>query len=148
MSERTYSYFGGMLSKGIHINRSKAIETLLDLKDRTLKDDREIIMTFCNALKAVLELENVRSMIEELFSIESQLEQLKDNKIFQNYFFMDDFYRNMAPIIIRSILESPVARPSSAEGDSLKEALRVAIEEEFYVLTEEIGEMPSGTIIS
>jgi hypothetical protein len=148
MSEQTYSYFGGMFSKGANINSSRVIETLLDLKNRTIKDDREIIMTFCNALKDVLELDTVSSMIDELFSIESQLEQLKDNKVFQNYFFMDDFYRNLAPIILRSIQEGADVSAEGAFGDSLKEALRVAIEEEIYILTEEIGEMPSGTIIS
>ncbi len=148
MSE-TYTYLGGMFSKGGYVPVSETTVKLFDLKKRVIMDEREITMVFCNALKSVLELEAVSEMIEELFSIECQLEQLKENKLFQKFFLMDDFYRNMAPILLRSILENcSKTKLGDGSADSVKEALRVAIEEEIYVLMAEIDEAQTSTFIS
>lgn len=125
--------------------RTNEANELLTLKDFVehkfiIKDQDELKRIFVKDLKRVLLKENLFDLIQGFFDLETDLgnafEQLDFEVSLVNF---DEFYKNLSPVLMRSLLEN-ANQPDNAEMilKSIKEALRIALEEELVQL-EDIG---------
>jgi len=100
--------------------------------------ERELIEALCNDFKEVLEIEDLSSLIHEIFKIENQISFLNDKG--KNVPDLSIFYQNLSPVLLRSLWE--VLNDGEVKSEDLlsawKEAIRIAIEEEFYIWQEKI----------
>ncbi len=125
--------------------RTNEASELLTLKDFVehkfiIKDQDELKRIFIKDLKRVLLKENLFDLIQGFFDLETDLgnafEQLDFEVSLVNF---DEFYKNLSPVLMRSLLEN-ANQPDNAAMilKSIKEALRIALEEELVQL-EDIG---------
>lgn len=125
--------------------RNNEANELLTLKDFVehkfiIKDQDELKRIFVKDLKRVLLKENLFDLIQGFFDLETDLgnafEQLDFEVSLVNF---DEFYKNLSPVLMRSLLEN-ANQPDNAAMilKSIKEALRIALEEELVQL-EDIG---------
>ena len=117
--------------------------TIVDLaKSETFKNYGldYLVRAFCNDLNKLLDFENIESMINHIFEIDSSLTEIQ-SKI---DFFTDDevpnlydFYNQLSPLLLRLICDAQsiddINERNEYINESWKEALRVAIEEELYI---------------
>lgn len=118
------------------------METSLSLKDLQKNNwkvagKEQVIKAFCNDLKAVLENDDIHQMIRGVFSVEHDLSVVNDELNFSDdesdVPSLVEFYRNLSPILLRAFLDSPFNEKNPDDmAHGWKEALRIAIEEEFY----------------
>jgi len=113
----------------------------------SLESKDKMLMGFVEELKRVLDQEHLELMIQDIFNIESKLDRLAESCSWSCHSFIDNFYKGLAPLLLRSMVELPSTVNDSLESqkEAFKEALRIAIEEEIYFLAGEIGEGRSGT---
>lgn len=125
--------------------RTSEASELLTLKDFVehkfiIKDQDELKRIFVKDLKRVLLKENLFDLIQGFFDLETDLgnafEQLDFEVSLVNF---DEFYKNLSPVLMRSLLEN-ANQPDNAEMilKSIREALRIALEEELVQL-EDLG---------
>ncbi len=120
-----------------------SILDLIALGNQTTLTSEKIINALCNDLREILKKEDISSLIQGIFSIESSLHELKKIKSSDHDDFILDFsrlYQKLSPIILRAILEgvSPNKDCSAKCTKMIKEAIRVAVEEELYLLQDSV----------
>ena len=100
--------------------------------------EEDLVEALCSDFKRILEIEDLSELIHEVFKIENQIQFLKDKG--KNVPDLLIFYQNLSPVLLRSLWE--VLNDGEKGADDIllswKEAIRIAIEEEFYVWQEKI----------
>ena len=139
---------GSYNSLGLRANRiarEKQANELLTLKDFiehkfVIHNEEELKRIFVKDLKVVLQKEDIFDLIQSFFDLETDLshavERIDTEISLVNF---DEFYKNLSPVFMRALLENAAA-PDNAGAilKSIKEALRIALEEELVQL-EDIG---------
>lgn len=130
-------------SLGVRMNRTfreKQAE-LLSLKDFlehkfVIQNQEELKRIFVKDLKAVLQKENLFDLIQGFFDLETDLQHAFERLDFEiTLVNFDEFYKNLSPVLMRALLEN-ASQPDNAVLilKSIKEALRIALEEELVQL--------------
>lgn len=142
MEESTYSSLGLRMKRSF---REKPEYELLTLKDFVahkfvIHTQEELKKIFVKDLKKVLEKENLFDVIQGFFDLETDLNNAFERLDFETTLVnFDEFYKNLSPVLMRSLLEN-ANQPDNAAMilKSIKEALRIALEEELVQL-EDLG---------
>ena len=140
--EGSYGSLGLRMKRTFRTNEASELLTLKDFVDHKfiIKNQEELKRIFIKDLKRVLLKENLFDLIQGVFDRETDLgnafEQLDFEVSIVNF---DEFYKNLSPVLMRSLLEN-AKQPDNAVMilKSIKEALRIALEEELIQL-EDIG---------
>ena len=140
--EGSYGSLGLRMKRTYRTNEASELLTLKDFVEHKfmIKDQDELKRIFVKDLKRVLLKENLFDLIQGFFDLETDLgnafEQLDFEVSLVNF---DEFYKNLSPVLMRSLLEN-ANQPDNAAMilKSIKEALRIALEEELVQL-EDIG---------
>lgn len=132
-------------SLGLRVNRSfrEKQGELLSLKDFlehkfVIQNQDELKKIFIKDLKAVLQKENLFDLIQGFFDLETDLQNAFERLDFEiTLVNFDEFYKNLSPVLMRALLEN-AAQPDNAVLilKSIKEALRIALEEELANLSD------------
>jgi hypothetical protein len=140
--EGSYGSLGLRMKRTYRTSEANELLTLKDFVEHKfmIKDQDELKRIFVKDLKRVLLKENLFDLIQGFFDLETDLgnafEQLDFEVSLVNF---DEFYKNLSPVLMRSLLEN-ANQPDNAEMilKSIKEALRIALEEELIQL-EDLG---------
>lgn len=137
MESSVYNNLGLKRNRTFQEKRGEEILTLKDFLEHkwTLHNEEELKKTFGRELKIVLQKENLFDLINAFFELETDLYQAIATVDFDVALNFDEFYRNLSPVFMRSILEN-TNHPDNAVLilKSIKESLRIALEEELYQL--------------
>jgi hypothetical protein len=137
MESSVYNNLGLKRNRTFQEKRGEEILTLKDFLEHkwTLHNEEELKKTFGRELKIVLQKENLFDLINAFFELETDLYQAIATVDFDVALSFDEFYRNLSPVFMRSILEN-TNHPDNAVLilKSIKESLRIALEEELYQL--------------
>lgn len=137
MESSVYSNLGLRKNRTFQEKRPEDNLTLKDFIEHkfTLHNAEELKRTFARELKGLLQKENLFDLITAFFELETDLAAAVDSVDFEVNLNFDEFYKNLSPVLMRSILENS-NRPDNAAFilKSIKESLRIAIEEELYQL--------------
>lgn len=145
MDESTYGSLGLRMKRNL---RDRSANELLTLKDFVahkfvIHDEVELKKIFVKDLKIVLEKDNLFDLIQGFFDLETDLshayERLEFDSSLVNF---DEFYKNLSPVLMRALLEN-AHQPDSADMilHSIREALRIALEEELVQLEDPGAEL-------
>jgi hypothetical protein len=138
MEGSIYSNLGLKMNRTFREKRDEEIFTLKDFLEHkwTLTSNEELKKTFARELKIVLQKENLFDLINGFFELESDLNLVLDQVEFEvSILNFDEFYKNLSPVLMRSLLENSQAPDNAALLlQSIKESLRIALEEELYQL--------------
>ncbi|MDD4975081.1 MAG: hypothetical protein PHY93_12055 [Bacteriovorax sp.] len=138
MEGSVYSNLGLKMNRTFREKRDEEIFTLKDFLEHkwTLTSNEELKKTFARELKIVLQKENLFDLINGFFELESDLNLVLDQVEFEvSILNFDEFYKNLSPVLMRSLLENSQAPDNAALLlQSIKESLRIALEEELYQL--------------
>lgn len=138
MEGSVYSNLGLKMNRTFREKRDEKVFTLKDFLEHkfTIHTSEELKKTFTRELKVVLQKENLFDLINSFFELEADLQQVQDLVEFEvNSFSFDEFYRNLSPLLMRSLLENAKNSDDAPQIlKSIKESLRIALEEELYQL--------------
>lgn len=142
MEGSTYSSLGLKMKRAF---REKQSNELLSLKDFIehkfiIHSEEDLKKIFVKDLKSVLEKENLFDLIQGFFDLETDLSNAFEILDFESSILnFDEFYKNLSPVLMRALLEN-ANHPDNAPMilKSIKEALRIALEEELVQL-EDLG---------
>lgn len=138
MEGSVYSNLGLKMNRTFREKRDEEIFTLKDFLDHkfAINTKEELKKTFARDLKVVLQKDNLFDLINSFFELETDLHHVIDLVEFEvNNFNFDEFYKNLSPVIMRSLLENAQNTDNAAQIlKSIKESLRIALEEELYQL--------------
>ena len=138
MEGSIYSNLGLKMNRTFREKRDEEIFTLKDFLEHkwTLTSNEELKKTFARELKSVLKKENVFDLINSFFELESDLHHVLNQVEFDvSIMNFDEFYKNLSPVFMRALLEnSQTPDNASLLLQSIKESLRIALEEELYRL--------------
>lgn len=138
MEGSVYSNLGLKMNRTFREKREEEVFTLKDFLEHkwTLTNNEELKRTFARELKIVLQKENLFDLINSFFELESDLHHVLDQVEFEvSILNFDEFYKNLSPVLMRSLLENSQAPDNAALLlQSIKESLRIALEEELYQL--------------
>lgn len=140
MESTVYNSLATKVKKNL-LDRQK--EELFGLKDFisnnfVIHNEVELKKLFIKDLKKVLEQDNIFSLIQCFFDLETHLHLAMEKIDFDTPFInFDEFYKNLSPVFMRALLENS-HQPENATAllKSLREALRIALEEELVQLEE------------
>jgi hypothetical protein len=128
---------------GLKMNRTfpDKKDEILGIKDFLdnkiiIQNEDELRKIFANDLKNILKRDNLFDLIQGFFDLEQDLSHSFDRLDFEATIVnFDEFYKNLSPVLMRALLEN-AADPDNAAAilKSIKEALRIAYEEELYQL--------------
>ncbi len=143
--EGSYGSLGLRANRSFRDKQSNELLTLKDFIERKfhIQNVTELKRIFIKDLKIVLAKENLFDLIQSFFDLETDLNnasELVDSDADINLVNFDEFYKNLSPVLMRALLEN-AATPDNAQIilKSIKEALRIALEEELVQL-EDLGE--------
>jgi len=136
MEGSIYSNLGLKKNRAFQEKRDTRLFTLKDVGEKKLilHSDEELKEVFVNDLKTVLHKDNVFDLIESFFQLEHNLSLTLDIFDFEapklNF---EEFYKNLSPVLMRAVLEnSSQAQNAEMILNSIKESIRIALEEELY----------------
>lgn len=140
--EGSYGSLGLRMKRTYRTNEASELLTLKDFVEHKfiIKNQDELKRIFAKDLKRVLLKENLFDLIQGFFDLETDLGNAFDQLDFEvSLVNFDEFYKNLSPVLMRSLLEN-ANHPDNAEMilKSIKEALRIALEEELVQL-EDLG---------
>lgn len=109
------------------------------LEDSTVPNEETLINAFINDFKSLLKIESAYDLIEDLFSIERNVELIREKfPDFINH-DLDGFYRDLAPVILQKFWERKRNPLQEETVDQLfLESIHIAIEEEIQIWQEKI----------
>ena len=138
MEGSVYNNLGLKMNRTFREKRDESIFTLKDFIDHKflIQNNEELKRTFARDLKIVLQKENVFDLIGQFFELETNLLNAIDLVDFEvENFNFDEFYKNLSPVLMRALLENVQQSENAAQIlKSIKESLRIALEEELYQL--------------
>lgn len=119
--------------------RDQSLEELV----RVLKDEsgevtsEQVVRALCEDLKSCLDHEDLKSCLQHFFKIEHYLHELEDEM--EQVPSLKEFYEVLSPTLLRVVWEGLEGEMKLEElKDRWLEALRVSLEEEFYLWQEKI----------
>lgn len=138
MEGSVYSNLGLKMNRTFREKRDEEVFTLKDFLENkfTINSKEELTKIFSRELKIVLQKENLFDLINGFFELETDIHHVLDLIEFEvKEFNFDEFYKNLSPVLMRSLLEN-TQTPDNAPLilKSIKESLRIALEEELYQL--------------
>lgn len=137
MEGSVYSNLGLKMNRTFREKRDEDVFVLKDFLEHkfTIHTKEELKKVFSRELKSVLQKENIFDLITCFFELESDLHHVLDLVEFEIDFNFDEFYKNLSPVLMRALLENAQS-PNNAPQilKSIKESLRIALEEELYQL--------------
>ena len=112
-------------------------------------DRKTLLHYFCNDLRKILETEDLQKMIRKLNQLDQLLNHLREEDINSDTPNLDDFFRILSPVLLRSIDESLNTLSINKDQDSTEEgensllkgwleSIRIATEEEIHIWQEKI----------
>jgi hypothetical protein len=142
MNSESYNSLGVKANRTFRDRPANELLTLKDFiqKKFVIQNVTDLKAIFIKDLKVVLQKNNLFDLIQSFFDLESDLalacERL-DPESEINLINFDEFYRNLSPVFMRALLENAHA-PENATLllKSIKEAFRIALEEELIQLEE------------
>ena len=142
MDGSVYSNLGLKMNRTYPEKRVEEVFTLKDLLDQkwTITTNEELKKLFARELKIVLQKDDLFELINGFFELETNLNLVLDQVEFEvSVLNFDEFYKNLSPVFMRSLLENSKT-PDSAPLliKSIKESLRIALEEELYQLEDRL----------
>lgn len=142
MESSIYTSASLKINKAFREREAQSLLTLKDFLDHKfiIQGSDQLKKVFIKDLKKLLEEENIFILIQHFFDLESDLNNaLERLDLETNFINFDEFYKNLSPVILRGLLEN-VSTSESAPGvlNSIKEALRIALEEELLKIEDEI----------
>lgn len=113
-------------------------EVLDDLLGSEIELNR-LSRAYVNSLKVCLEQEDLSSLLKEFFRMEKVLKEIEEN-IDVEINALCEFYQYLSPILLRVLQESFELTEKSEQSlkERCLEAVRVALEEEFYLWQEKL----------
>ena len=139
------SVYSSLGLRAKRLRNEREANELLTLKDFVEKkfsihSVEELKKYFAKDLKSLLQKENVFDLIEGFFDLETDLSNAYERLDFEvSIVNFDEFYKNLSPVLMRALLESSQYPYNAAMIlKSIKEALRIALEEEL-VQVEDLG---------
>ena len=142
MENRTYSYHGSSKAKGPLLDRENV--SLDDiLKYEFSFNQNEILIAFCNEIRALLELGHFAEMAEGVLLLEEKCERLRAHIDFEdkeNLPSLSHFYFKLSPLLLRSLVREGDFIEQDDIEKSWLESLRISLEEEFYFWKEKSAE--------
>jgi hypothetical protein len=137
MESSVYNTLGLKMNRTFPDKKEKnlGIKDFLDNKI-VIQTEDELRKIFANDLKNILKRDNLFDLIQGFFDLEQDLSHAFDRLDFEATIVnFDEFYKNLSPVLMRALLEN-AADPDNASAilKSIKEALRIAYEEELYQL--------------
>ena len=138
MEGSIYSNLGLKMNRTFREKREDELFSFKDFLDHkwVIRNNEELKKTFIRELKVVLQKEDLFDLISSFFELENELSDTLDHLDFEvDPLSFEDFYKNLSPLLMRSLLEN-VRNSNNAQIilKSLKESLRIALEEELYGL--------------
>lgn len=139
------SAYGSLGLKMKRTYREKEASELLTLKDFVehkfiIKDQDELKRIFVKDLKRILVKEDLFDLIQSFFDLETDLSLASEQIDFEvSLVNFDEFYKNLSPVLMRALLENATQADNAPMIlKSIKESLRIALEEELVQL-EDVG---------
>lgn len=136
--------------EGLYSNISQKYPKRRDLYERKvlledfLRDEKEfnlkeVIKTFIENLKELLEEDESLLLIEKISFLDGTLKKLKEQYIDEDLPNLEDFYRDLSPILMQKYWELNLNPPNKEAFEHLfLHSLHIAIEEEIYIWQEKI----------
>ncbi|MDO9184323.1 MAG: hypothetical protein Q7U04_18050 [Bacteriovorax sp.] len=138
MEGSVYSNLGLKMNRTFREKRDEEVFTLKDFLEHkwTITSNEELKKTFARELKLILKKENLFDLINSFFALENDLNHVLDQVEFEvSILNFDEFYKNLSPVLMRSLLEnSENSENAELVLQSIKESLRIALEEELSQL--------------
>ena len=135
MENNLYTNLGNRINRTYQDKRDLNLLTIKDFLDNkwVIHNNIELKRTFINELKKLLKKENLFDLIESFFELESDLHSAEEKLMLDEIVSFDEFYKNLSPVIMRSLLEqAKSSQNSEIILASIKESIRIAIEEQIY----------------
>ena len=138
MEGSVYNSLGLRMNRTFRERQNGELLTLKDFLDHkfVIHNQDELKKIFVKDLKGILQKDNLFDLIQSFFDLETNLgiacERLDFEITLVNF---DEFYKNLSPVLMRALLEN-AAQPDNAVMilKSIKESLRIALEEELVQL--------------
>ncbi|MCK5882149.1 MAG: hypothetical protein KAG61_00555 [Bacteriovoracaceae bacterium] len=102
----------------------------------------DIIKALCYELKMLLDSQDVGSLVKGIFTVEGHLSLLDEIYEGNDSPDLDRFFRNLSPVLLRALYQNST-HPVNTDliiHDWI-EALRIAVEEEYYFWQEQLLEV-------
>lgn len=135
MENNLYSNLGNRINRTYQDKRDLDLLTIKDFLDNKwiIHNSNELKKTFINELKRLLKKENLFDLIESFFELENDLHLAEEKLMLDEIVSFDEFYKNLSPVMMRSLLDhAKASQNSEIILASIKESIRIAIEEQIY----------------
>jgi hypothetical protein len=105
----------------------------------------DITKAYCHDLISAIEGDSIKEIVQKILEVENNLSQVRERLDDDDPIEvpkLEEFYKALSPIFLRSLLEMP-NKISEDMDETFKgwiEALRVAVEEEIYSIKEEFNQ--------
>ncbi|MBC98780.1 MAG: hypothetical protein CME63_13620 [Halobacteriovoraceae bacterium] len=136
--------------EGLYSNISQKYPKRRDLYDRKvlledfLRDEKEfnlkeVIKTFIENLKELLEEDESLLLIEKISLLDGTLKKLKEQYSDEDLPNLEDFYRDLSPVLMQKYWELNLNPHNKEAFEHLfLHSLHIALEEEIYIWQEKI----------
>jgi len=143
MEDTTYSNLGlkqktNPIHPGISsdLDQEYGLATIIDEYSKSGWDnfsEQKLFKALSFEFKALLEIENLKELVQDLVQVDHHLHLILDNIQFNTKDLgLEAFYQNLSTLFIRMALEEEV------NSDSMKRAIEIALEEEIYTWQERL----------
>lgn len=96
--------------------------------------EAKLLSSLSYELKNILEIEDLRELVQDFIQIDHQLHIVLDNANFKgDRVGLEGFYKNLSILLMRMALEEEV------DADSMKRSIEIALEEEIYSWQEHLS---------
>ena len=116
-------------------NEERGLSSFIHRKTLDENELTSITKAFCYDLKGLLELSDLKEIISGIFRLENHIFLIKDKWTSAELLIpeLGDFYKSLAPMLLRGVWEfNEIYNEKADLNKSLKESLRVSLEEELY----------------
>lgn len=142
MEKLVYSNLGLRKNKTFQSRRESEMLTLKDFVDSkwTIQNKDELKIAFIRDLKRLLLKENLYDLIQSFFDLEVTLNLALEKLIIEDDAILnfEEFYKTLSPVLLRAILDNAKTDELNENLlDTIKESIRIAIEEEIYHIVDE-----------
>lgn len=143
MENSIYSNLGNRLNKRFQDKREMEHFTIKDFVDNKFQINSvvELKSLLVKELKELLKKENLFDLVQSFVDLEHNLElasdKLDSQSLLETPINFELFHRNLSPVLMRSILDNLNNKNDEKQIMlSIKESIRIAIEEVIYHLSE------------
>lgn len=143
MEDSTYTNLGlkqkpSLMPQGLRAESQDEL-SLANIIDEYSRDgwdnftEKMLLKALSFEFKALLEIENLRDLVQDLIQIDHHLHLILDSaELTKKELGLEGFYQNLSTLFIRMALEEEV------NADSMKRSIEIALEEEIYTWQERL----------